>query len=531
LFNRLIASRGFASAPQDCLDHLKKLGVTNKNVVYNPTVAELYEYAMLPEHLGSTDPKIFNTTITETGALCASSGFRTGRSPKDKRIVEDEITKDTIWWGSVNIPITHKGYAMNRKRVVDFLNIRPRVFITDGYAGWDETYRLKVRVVSVRPYHALFMKQMLIRAPLDQLKKDFASGVDFSILNGGEFVADPNTENVTGETSVCVNFKDKELAILGSSYAGEMKKGVFGIMHYYMPKQGALSMHASANEGKNGDTTILFGLSGTGKTTLSTDPARALIGDDEHVWTDKGIFNIEGGCYAKCVNLSREKEPEIFDAVKFGAVVENIKYFADKPRTVNYDDISLTENTRVCYPLESIPGSKIPAVGGHPKNIIFLTCDANGVLPPVSKLNKEQIMYHFISGYTAKVAGTEMGITDPVPSFSACFGEAFLPLHPFTYAKMLAEKVEKHKANVWLINTGWSGGKYGVGKRMSLKITRKILDDIHEGKLEKAEYVTMPGFNLAVPKKIDGVDDQILMPINSWKDKAAYNDQAKKLAT
>jgi len=244
-------------------------------------------------------------------------------------------------------------------------------------------------------------------------------------------------------------------------------------------------MHASANEGPNGDTTLLFGLSGTGKTTLSTDPKRALIGDDEHVWTDKGIFNIEGGCYAKCIGLTREKEPEIYDAIKFGAVVENVRYTDSEPRTVNYEDTKFTENTRVCYPLESIPGSKIPAIGGHPKNVIFLTCDANGVLPPVSRLTKEQIMYHFISGYTAKVAGTEMGVKDPEPSFSACFGEAFLPLHPFKYAKMLAEKVEKHGAHVWLINTGWSGGKYGVGKRMSLKITRRIIDEIHDGKLEK----------------------------------------------
>ncbi len=290
-------------------------------------------------------------------------------------------------------------------------------------------------------------------------------------------------------------------------------------------------MHASANEGPKGDTTLLFGLSGTGKTTLSTDPHRALIGDDEHVWTDKGIFNIEGGCYAKTIGLSREKEPEIFDAVRFGAIVENIKYFPDQPRQINYDDVSITENTRVCYPLESIPGAKIPAVGGHPKNIIFLTCDANGVLPPVSKLTKEQIMYHFISGYTAKVAGTEMGITDPVPSFSACFGEAFLPLHPFTYAKMLAEKVEKHQANVWLMNTGWSGGKYGVGSRMSLKISRQLLDKIHDGSLEKAEFEVMPGFNLAVPKSCEGVDSSILMPKNTWKDKNAYDEQTKKLAT
>lgn len=363
------------------------------------------------------------------------------------------------------------------------------------------------------------------------MAKDFATGVDFTVLNAGEFPADPKTENVTSETSVAVNFKEKELTILGSQYAGEMKKGVFGVMHYFMPQRGALSMHASANEGKKGDTTLLFGLSGTGKTTLSADPQRALIGDDEHVWTDKGIFNIEGGCYAKGIGLTREKEPEIFDAVKFGAVVENVKYFGgDRPRTINYDDISITENTRVCYPLEHIPGSKIPAIGGHPKNIIFLTCDANGVLPPVAKLTKEQIMYHFISGYTAKVAGTEMGIKDPVPSFSACFGEAFLPLHPFLYAKMLAEMVEKYQSNVWLMNTGWSGGKYGVGKRMSLKITRSLIDAIHSGELEKAEYSTMPGFNLRVPKTVSGVDSNLLLPINTWSDKEGYKVQAKKLA-
>ena len=394
----------------------------------------------------------------------------------------------------------------------------------DGYAGWDEKYRMKCRVVATRPYHALFMKQMMIRGPQEQLAKDFSKGIDFLIMNAGEFSADPNTENVTCETSVAVNFKDQEISILGSQYAGEMKKGLFGVMHYYMPQKGVLSMHASANEGPKGDTTVLFGLSGTGKTTLSADPKRALIGDDEHVWTNEGVFNIEGGCYAKTINLSRKKEPEIYDAIKFGAVVENIKYYKDKPRTVNYDDVSITENTRVCYPLENIPGCKIPAIGGHPKNIIFLACDANGVLPPVAKLTKEQIMYHFISGYTAKVAGTEMGITDPVPSFSACFGEAFLPLHPFTYAKMLAEMVEKHHANVWLMNTGWTGGKFGVGKRMSLKATRGLLDAIHDGRMDNVEFQTMPGFNLRVPKQVAGIDSNILLPVNTWKDKAAYKD-------
>lgn len=379
--------------------------------------------------------------------------------------MEDEYTQDTIWWGNVNIRISPQGYARNRRRAIDFLNTRARLFIIDGFAGWDESLQLNTRVICARPYHALFMKQMLIRAPVEKLNKSFKERIDFTILNAGEFVADPLTEGVTAETSVNVNFKDKELSILGTSYAGEMKKGVFGIMHYYMPQQGCLSMHASCNQGEDGDTTILFGLSGTGKTTLSADPHRHLIGDDEHVWTDTGVFNIEGGCYAKAVGLSEEKEPDIYRAVKFGAIVENIKYLQGdgKERVIDYNDTSFTENTRICYPLEHMDGVKIPAIGGHPKNIIFLTCDANGVLPPISKLSREQIMYHFISGYTAKVAGTEMGITEPQPSFSACFGEAFLPLHPFVYAKMLADKVEKHKANVWLMNTGWSGGKYGVG--------------------------------------------------------------------
>jgi phosphoenolpyruvate carboxykinase (ATP) len=374
------------------------------------------------------------------------------------------------------------------------------------------------------------MKQMMIRAPNDVLNADFAKGVDFTVFNAGEFPADAHTENATSNAAVSVNFKAKEYCILGTGYAGEMKKGIFGVMHYLMPQKGLLSMHASANEGKKGDTTILFGLSGTGKTTLSADVHRSLIGDDEHVWTDKGIFNIEGGCYAKTVGLTREKEPEIYDAIKFGALLENVPYFKDQPRTANYDDISLTENTRVTYPLEHIPGAKIPAMGGHPKNIIFLTCDANGVLPPVSRLTSEQSMYHFISGYTAKVAGTEVGIVDPVATFSACFGEAFLPLHPYKYAKMLAEKVKKHDAHVWLINTGWSGGKYGTGKRMSLKITRTILDAIHKGELDKCDTDIMPGFNFHVPKNITGVDSKILMPVNTWADKAAYKEQAKKLA-
>lgn len=400
----------------------------------------------------------------------------------------------------------------------------------DGYAGWDPKYRIKTRVISIRPYHALFMKQMLMRGSPDQLNEDFKeTGPDFTVINSGEMSANTHTADVESKTSVSVNFTSKEAVILGTQYAGEMKKGIFGVMNFMMPFKGCLPMHASANAGKD-DTTILFGLSGTGKTTLSADPKRALIGDDEHVWTDTGIFNIEGGCYAKCIGLSKEKEPEIFNAIKFGSIVENIN-FHPGTRTINYDDTSKTLNTRVCYPLEHIEGVQIPAIGDHPKNIIFLTCDANGVLPPVAKLNPDQIMYHFMSGYTAKVAGTEMGVKEPVPSFSACFGEAFMPLHPYRYAKMLAEKVAKHDAHVWLMNTGWTGGKQGVGHRMSLKDTRGLLDAIHDGSLEKAQYQTMPGFNFQVPKALDGIDSKIFMPIQAWNDHDEYNKTANKLAT
>ena len=323
------------------------------------------------------------------------------------------------------------------------------------------------------------MRNMLIRPTEEQLHTDFEDGIDFTIFNAGEFNADPeNTPGVRTHTSVALNFKENESVILGTQYAGEMKKGFFTVMHYLMPKQNVLSMHASANEGKEGDVTVLFGLSGTGKTTLSADPDRQLIGDDEHCWTDDGIFNIEGGCYAKAINLSRKLEPEIYDAIKYGAVLENVLFKSDADsqheKIVDYTNVELTENTRCCYPLEFIPNVKIPAVGGHPKNIIFLTCDAWGVLPPVSKLTKEQAMYHFISGYTAKVSGTEMGIVEPIATFSACFGEAFLPMHPYKYAKLLEQKLEKHQTNVWLVNTGWTGGKYGVGKVSSLNLSAHV---------------------------------------------------------
>lgn len=511
---------------------LETQGITNPNIVRNPTVAQLYEYALDPKFKhNSFDPRIKDTTISSTGALVNYSGQRTGRSPKDKRTVSDKITKNKIWWGDVNIPISTESYALNRQRTKDYLNTKSTLFVIDGWGGWDPKYKIKVRVVCSRPYHALFMKQMLIRPTPEQIEKDFKEGADLHIFNAGEFSADPNVEGVKNQTSVNVNYTEGEICILGTHYAGEMKKGLFGVMHYLMPQQGVLSMHASANEGVKGDVTVLFGLSGTGKTTLSADPHRKLIGDDEHCWTDHGIFNIEGGCYAKAINLSEEAEPEIYNSIKFGSVLENVLFEEGLPGTVDYKNVELTENTRVAYPLEHMPNVKIPAIGGHPKNIIYLTCDAYGVLPPVAKLTKEQTMYHFISGYTAKVAGTEVGILEPQSTFSACFGEAFLPLHPFTYAEMLADLTEKHEANVWLINTGWTGGKYGEGSRMSLKNTRAILDAIHDGALDNAEYKTLPVFNLKVPTECKGVPEQILNPRNTWRDKEGYDETVRKLAT
>jgi phosphoenolpyruvate carboxykinase (ATP) len=504
---------------------MRNLGIINRHIYRNLKVPEYYEMGVRKE---PANPITRPTTIASSGALCAYSAKATGRSPKDKRIVEEDFSKNDIWWGKVNMPLPESSWLINKQRAIDYLNNRPYLYVVDGYAGWDTRYRMKIRVITTRAYHALFMHNMLIRPTNEELVNDF-DNIDFHILNAGEFPADKNTLGVGTQTSINVNLKDRMMVILGTQYAGEMKKGVFGVMQYFMPKLGAVSLHASANEGAKGDTTLLFGLSGTGKTTLSADPKRRLIGDDEHCWSDSGIFNIEGGCYAKCINLSVETEPEIYNAIRFGSILENVQFFPGT-REVNYADVSLTENTRCSYPLEYIPNVKIPAIGGHPKNVIFLTCDAYGVLPPVSKLTPEQTMYHFMTGYTAKVAGTEIGVTEPQPTFSSCFGEAFLSLHPSVYAKMLAEKLVKHQANCWLINTGWSGGKFGVGKRMSLKITRRIIDEIHAGNLDKAPLRTLPVFGLQVPETVEGVPPEIVWPKDSWKDKEDYDNTLVKLA-
>jgi phosphoenolpyruvate carboxykinase (ATP) len=421
-------------------------------------------------------------------------------------------------------------FEINRERAIDYLNTRENVYVFDGFAGWDPKYRIKVRVICARAYHALFMNNMLIR-PTDEELRDFGEP-DFIIYNAGQFPANRFTKGMSSTTSVEINFKRMEMVILGTEYAGEMKKGVFSVMHYLQPvKFGQLSLHSSANVGaEKGDVTLFFGLSGTGKTTLSADPNRQLIGDDEHVWSDNGVFNIEGGCYAKCINLSAEKEPEIYNAIRFGSILENVVYdiVSRKP---DYDDVGITENTRCAYPIEFIPNARIPCVvQSQPSNIIMLTCDAFGVLPPVSKLSPEQASYHFLAGYTSKTPGTEDGVLEPIPTFSTCYSAPFIVLHPGRYAEMLADRMAKHKVDCWLVNTGWAGGKYGTGSRCPLKYTRRIIDAIHSGELAKGEYENFDTFNLSIPTALEGVPSELLNPRKAWTNKEGFEREVRKLA-
>ncbi|KAJ7567648.1 hypothetical protein O6H91_01G000500 [Diphasiastrum complanatum] len=490
------------------------------HVLYNLSPAELYELAIKYEK---------GTYITSTGALATLSGAKTGRSPKDKRVVREETSSDDLWWGkgSPNIEMDQETFLINRERAVDYLNSLEKVFVNDQFLNWDPEHRIKVRIISARAYHSLFMNNMCIRPTPEELE-EFGSP-DFTIYNAGQFPCNRYTHYMTSSTSIDLNLKRREMVILGTQYAGEMKKGLFSVMHYLMPKRGILSLHSGCNMGKAGDVALFFGLSGTGKTTLSTDHNRYLIGDDEHCWSNNGVSNIEGGCYAKCIDLSQEKEPDIWSAIKFGTVLENI-VFEEHSREVDYSDKGVTENTRAAYPIEYISNVKLPCVGPHPRNVILLACDAFGVLPPVSKLTLAQTMYHFISGYTALVAGTEDGIKEPQATFSACFGAAFIMLHPTKYAAMLADKMKKHGTTAWLVNTGWSGGSYGVGQRMKLSYTRKIIDAIHNGSLLKSTYSETPIFGLHIPDNVEGVPSEILHPENMWVDKNAYMGTLKKLA-
>jgi phosphoenolpyruvate carboxykinase (ATP) len=500
--------------------NLQQYGITVEDVRRNLAPAALYAEAI------REDPKC---ALADSGALIAYSGEKTGRSPNDKRVVRHPESEHEIWWGKVNIPIERSVFDINLERARDYLNTRKHLYCVDAYAGWDPQYRARIRVICSRPYHALFMHNMLIR-PTGQELEEFADP-HAVIYNAGEFPANRLTTGMTSKTSVDLCLESREMVILGTEYAGEMKKGVFTLMNYFGPKRGMLSMHCSATaDRETARSSVMFGLSGTGKTTLSADPNRLLIGDDEHCWSDAGVFNIEGGCYAKAIDLTPESEPEIFQALRFGAVLENVVY-DEKTHHVDFSDTSITQNTRGAYPIEFIRNAKIPCMAGHPTDVIFLTCDAFGVLPPVSKLTPQQAMYHFISGYTAKVAGTEMGVTEPQATFSPCFGGPFLMWHPGKYAELLAQKMQQHKTNAWLVNTGWSGGSYGVGKRIKLALTRKMIDAIHSGKLASAATTADPVFGVQIVTACEGVPSDVLTPRQTWQDKNAYDATAKKLAS
>jgi len=497
---------------------LTEYGLTVKEVHHNLSCGALYEHAIHHDK---------ESSVADNGALVAYSGGKTGRSPKDKRVVKHPDSENDIWWGSVNIPLDHQTFAINRERACDYLNTRERLYCFDGFAGWDPKYRIKVRVICSRPYHALFMHTMLIR-PTRQELADFGNP-DFVIMNAGAFPANRLTAGMGSKTSIDLSLEDRQLIILGTEYAGEMKKGVFTVANYFAPRRGILSMHCSATADKEtGRSSLLFGLSGTGKTTLSADPKRYLIGDDEHCWSDDGIFNLEGGCYAKAINLTNESEPDIFQALRFGAVLENV--VLEEDHTVDFTDTSITQNTRGAYPIEFIRTAKIPCVAGHPTDIIFLTCDAFGVLPPVSSLSPAHAMYHFISGYTAKVAGTEMGVTEPQATFSPCFGGPFLVWHPSRYAELLAAKMQQHDTRVWLVNTGWSGGPYGKGQRMKLGYTRAIIDAIHNASLSQANRERDPVFGFETVTECPEVPGPILRPRNTWGNPKDYDAYAAKLA-
>ena len=496
--------------------YVESLGIIAPKAVYrNLTPAQLTEKAVARGE----------GTLSNTGALVVTTGKYTGRSPNDRFVVDTPAIHDDIDWGKVNMPISPEKFDQIYGKMMAYLQGR-EIFIFDGFAGADEAYHLPVRVVNELASQNLFIHQLLVR-PTEAQLKDFVPG--FTIIAAPGFKCIPELDGVHSEAAILVNFDKKMVIIAGSQYAGEIKKSIFSVMNYVLPKQGVFTMHCSANIGKDGDSALFFGLSGTGKTTLSADPNRKLIGDDEHAWCDTGIFNIEGGCYAKCINLSQENEPQIWNAIKFGALVENV-VMDPETRELDFDDGSLTENTRVGYPVTFIPDCVIPGVGGHPKTVVFLTADAFGVLPPISKLDKNQAMYHFVSGYTSKLAGTERGITEPVTTFSTCFGAPFLPLDPSVYAEMLGKNIDQHNVNVYLVNTGWCGHKAGDGKRMSLKYTRAMVTAALNGDLEKGEFELDPIFNVSVPKSCPGVPDEVLSPRKMWKDEAEYEKTAKDLA-
>jgi phosphoenolpyruvate carboxykinase (ATP) len=463
--------------------------------------------------------------LADNGALAAYTGKYAGRTPKDKFTVKDSITADKIFWGDINQPFDPEKFDRLFDRIVEYLQGR-ELYVQDLYAGADPQYRLSIRVINELAWQNLFARALFVRPTKEELK---SHQPEFTIVCAPKFHATPQCDGTRSEAIIAVNFTRKLILIGGTGYAGEMKKSIFGIMNFLLPQRNVFPMHCSANVGKHGDTALFFGLSGTGKTTLSADPERLLIGDDEHGWSPTGIFNFEGGCYAKCIKLSRENEPQIWNAIRFGSVLENVVLDAET-HVPNYNDDSLTENTRCAYPVEYIDGAVIPGIGGHPKTVVFLTADAFGVLPPISRLNPEQAMYHFLSGYTAKVAGTELGLKQPEPNFSTCFGAPFLPLRPKVYAEMLGRRLQEHSAQCWLVNTGWFGGPYGTGQRMKLPYTRAMVSAAINGLLNDAQFAVEPAFGFTIPKSCPGVPAEFLDARGAWKDKTAYDKSAAELA-
>ena len=500
--------------------NLKSLGIEPKAPVYWNTPSPVLVEKTLLKGEG---------LLAHKGPLVVDTTPYTGRSPRDKYVVEDPEVRGEIWWGEVNQPFPPEAFSALLQRVADYLSGK-ELFVQEVYAGADRRYRLPVRVVTESPWHALFVRNMFLSPGFKDEDEVEAFVPGFTVVHAPHFLAEPERDGTRSEVFIGISFRRRTVLIVGTKYAGEIKKSVFTVMNYLMPKEGVFPMHCSANVGQMGDVAIFFGLSGTGKTTLSTDPSRPLIGDDEHGWSEEGVFNFEGGCYAKVIRLSPEHEPLIYRASnQFEAILENVVVNPES-RRVAWEDDSKTENTRASYPLAHLENVVESGTAGHPKNIFFLSADAYGVLPPIAKLSPEQAMYYFLSGYTARVAGTERGVKEPKATFSACFGAPFLPLHPGVYARMLGEKIQRHAPSVWLVNTGWTGGPYGVGHRFPLPLTRAILQAALSGGLEKAAFREDPVFGFLIPAAVPGVDSKLLFPREAWADKAAYDAQARRLA-
>ena len=499
-------------------DSLIDLGYLNLHPINNLCNAS-------PEELAEISVQSYGCEFADNGALVVMTGRFTGRSPKDRFIVHDAITRESVDWNAINQPIDQKYFSALKQKMIAYLNAK-NIFTRDAFAGADKDYRLAVRVITEYPWSNMFAHNMFLRPTADELS---IFTPEWHVICAPGFEADPAVDGTKDSNFSIINFAEKTILVGGSAYTGEIKKGIFSVLNYTLPEYDkVLAMHCSANTGDNGDTALFFGLSGTGKTTLSADPSRALIGDDEHGWTASGVFNFEGGCYAKVIDLSKEKEPDIYNAIKPGAILENI-VFKDENKAIDYADGSITQNTRVSYPIDHINNIAEPSMGGIPQNIFFLTYDAFGVLPPISRLSVPQAMYHFISGFTSKVAGTEAGVTEPQTAFSACYGAPFLPLHPFKYSKMLGEKIEASGARVWLVNTGLSGGVYGIGKRMSLPYTRSLISQALDGSLNNGEFMIDEFFDMEIPMSAGEVPANILNPVNTWTSKEEYAETANRL--